>query len=80
MGDVDILVPREARPAAIRSLVEAGWSVGGQSSIQNFSVNFRKGEFGEADLHRDVFHFSRRNQMRYGRRLSRRTLLADRFW
>jgi hypothetical protein len=62
LGDVDILVPPEARATAIDCLFEAGWSVGGQSSTENFSCNFRKGEFGDIDLHRDAFHFSRRNQ------------------
>jgi hypothetical protein len=62
LGDVDILVPHEARPMAIDCLLGAGWSICGQSSTGNFSANFQKGEFGEVDLHRDVFHFSRRNQ------------------
>jgi hypothetical protein len=66
MGDVDILVPPEAVVAASDRLCEAGWSADGQPpeivryDVQRrISKNFRKGEFGEIDLHRSVFHFSR---------------------
>ena len=67
MCDVDILVPPEAVVAASDRLCEAGWSADGQPpeivrhEVQRrISTNFRKGEFGAIDLHRSVFHFSRR--------------------
>jgi len=67
MGDVDILVPPEAMVAASDRLCEAGWSADGQPpeivrrDVQrHLAKTFRKGEFGEIDLHCGVFHFSRR--------------------
>ena len=65
MGDVDILVPPEAVVAASDRLCEAGWSAeGGQPpeivrhDVQRrISTNFRNGEFGDIDLHRQRLSF-----------------------
>ena len=66
MGDIDILVPHDAVAIASDRLCEAGWSA---ELVELFardeaaiSQNYRKGEFGDIDLHRHVFHFSRRDR------------------
>jgi hypothetical protein len=67
MADIDILVPPEAVEIASDRLCEAGWSpkhgelpdlVRDDAPI---STNYQKGEFGRIDLHRQIFHFSRRD-------------------
>lgn len=66
MGDVDILVPPDATGAASDQLSKVGWSCRSRTS-DNFrrqlriSLNLRHGEFGDVDVHHQVFHFSRRN-------------------
>jgi hypothetical protein len=66
MGDVDILVQPEAIAETVSRLIEAGWSARSRI-VSRFidqprvSLNFRKGEYGDLDLHRQVFHFSRRS-------------------
>jgi hypothetical protein len=62
LGDVDILVRPRTVMAASDRLLEAGWSGNICDDLQRrLSINLRKGEFGQIDLHRSVFHFCRRD-------------------
>jgi hypothetical protein len=69
-GDVDILVLPESTAAASDRLCEAGWlakrgespEIVGRKSQVRIGTDYRKGEFGWIDLHRHVFHFSRRDR------------------
>jgi hypothetical protein len=66
MGDIDILVPPDTVIMANNRLREAGWS---GKHVESFvrdeaqiSANYLKGEFGDIDLHRHIFHFCRRDR------------------
>ena len=65
MADIDLLVPPAALTMASNRLREAGWSgewvEGFAVDEVQISVNCLKGEFGDIDLHRYAFHFSRRD-------------------
>lgn len=69
MGDVDILVPREDVVRATDVLHGAGWVSSSGESLPYLrslapvraSTNYRRGRFGDIDLHRVAFHFSRRD-------------------
>jgi hypothetical protein len=66
MGDVDVLLPPGTMRLATDSLRKIGWSAR-PKSIEHFnrglrpSLNFRRAEYGDVDMHQQVFHFSRRN-------------------
>lgn len=71
MGDVDILVLPEAVVAASDRLCETGWSSKGGYSPETLrrrvqiklgGEDYLKGEFGEIDLHFQVFYFARRDR------------------
>jgi len=69
LSDIDVLVRPEAAPDAIKCLTEAGWSsINGESAALlhrltqaqvRRSGNYRKGQYGEIDLHSFPFHYSR---------------------
>lgn len=67
LSDLDVLVRPEAAPDAIKCLTDAGWSsVNGESPALlhrltqvRRSGNYRKGQYGEIDLHTSPFHYSR---------------------
>jgi hypothetical protein len=69
LSDIDVLVRREAAPDAIKCLTDAGWcSINGESAALlhrltqaqvRRSGNYRKGQYGEIDLHSTPFHYSR---------------------
>jgi Uncharacterised nucleotidyltransferase len=69
LSDIDVLVRREAAPHAIKCLTNAGWcSINGESAALlhrltqaqvRRSGNYRKGQYGEIDLHSNPFHYSR---------------------
>ena len=67
MGDVDVLVPLDSIGAASDILSRTGWTAR-PKAIDHFnrrlrmSLNFRYPEYGDVDLHHQVFHFSRRNR------------------
>jgi hypothetical protein len=70
MADVDILVRPEAVVAASDRLCESGWSSKKGYSTERLrskvqasisGASYRKGEYGEIDLHCHVFYFTRRN-------------------
>jgi len=70
MGDVDILVRQEDGPRAASVLTAAGWeATNGDSALLlqqlaplRASSNYRRGIYGEVDLHTQAFHFCRRDQ------------------
>ena len=67
IGDIDLLVRRESAVAAVDALTCDGWSsVNGESppylrrlANTRISGNYRKGQYGELDLHISPFHFAR---------------------
>jgi peptidoglycan/xylan/chitin deacetylase (PgdA/CDA1 family) len=67
MGDVDILIRQERLAPALDALEADGWlAVGGESFAYlrqalptRLRANFRKGRYGEIDLHVSPFHFAR---------------------
>jgi hypothetical protein len=67
LGDVDILVHPETAPDAVKVLTGDGWcAVNGESPAYlhrlakvRISCNYRKGQYGEIDLHITPFHYSR---------------------
>ncbi|HET6390220.1 nucleotidyltransferase family protein [Hyphomicrobium sp.] len=69
MGDVDILVRQEDGPRAAAVLTASGWeSTNGDSALLlkqlaplRASSNYRRGVYGEVDLHTQAFHFCRRD-------------------
>ena len=69
MGDVDVLVRPDDVVGATDVLCASGWSSAVGSSPQYLrvlasvraSTNFRRGRFGDIDLHRVAFHFSKRD-------------------
>jgi hypothetical protein len=69
MGDVDVLVHPDDVVRATDVLGEAGWESSSGESLQYLrllatvraSTNFRRGQFGDIDLHRVAFHFSKRD-------------------
>ena len=70
MADVDILVRPEAAAAASDRLCDSGWSSKKGYSPERLrskvlasisGASYRKGEYGEIDLHCHVFYFTRRN-------------------
>jgi len=69
MGDVDILVLPEAVAAANDRLCETGWSskrgysperLRHRAQFSICGVDYLKGEFGEVDLHFQIYYFTRR--------------------
>ena len=69
MGDVDVLVHPDDVVRATDALCECGWESSSGESPQYLrllapvraSTNFRRGRFGDIDLHRVAFHFSKRD-------------------
>jgi hypothetical protein len=69
MGDVDVLVHPGDVVRATDALCECGWESSSGESRQYLrllapvraSTNFRRGRFGDIDLHRVAFHFSKRD-------------------
>jgi hypothetical protein len=69
MGDVDILVRPDDVVRATDVLCASGWESSSGESPQYLrvlasvraSTNFRRGRFGDIDLHRVAFHFSKRD-------------------
>jgi hypothetical protein len=67
LGDVDILVHPESAHDAVKALTGDGWcAVNGESPAYlrrlakvRISCNYRKGQYGEIDLHITPFHYSR---------------------
>jgi hypothetical protein len=69
LSDIDVLVRREDAPHTIKSLTDAGWcSINGESAALlhrltqmqvRRSGNYRKGLYGEIDVHSTPFHYSR---------------------
>ncbi len=67
IGDVDILVRPEHALAALDVLDADGWTATNGESVEylrrvapvRLSGNFRKGEYGEIDLHTSPYHFAR---------------------
>jgi hypothetical protein len=67
IGDVDVLVRGDTIVEAIDALSNAGWSaVNGESAPYlrrlahvRISGNYRKGQYGEVDLHINPFHFAK---------------------
>lgn len=70
MGDVDMLVRQEDGPRAVDALTAAGWeATNGDSALLlrqlapvRASSNYRRGVYGEVDLHTYAFHFCRRDE------------------
>lgn len=69
LSDLDILVRPEDAARAIEAVTLGGWQANrGESAAYlkrlarvRLSTNFRKGAFGEIDLHRHLFHYSARS-------------------
>jgi hypothetical protein len=69
MGDVDVLVRPDDVVGATDVLCASGWESSSGESPQYLralasvraSTNFRRGRFGDIDLHRVAFHFSKRD-------------------
>ena len=69
MGDVDVLTPPGDVVGATEALCGSGWEASSGESLQYLrqlapvraSTNFRKGRFGDIDLHRVAYHFSKRD-------------------
>ena len=69
MGDVDVLVHHDDVVRATDVLCQSGWESSSGESLQYLrqlapvraSTNFRRGRFGDIDLHRVAFHFSKRD-------------------
>jgi len=69
MGDVDVLVQPDDIVRATEVLCGSGWEASSGESPQYLrllapvraSTNFRRGRFGDIDLHRLAFHFSKRD-------------------
>ena len=69
MGDVDVLVHPDDVVRATEVLCESGWQSSSGESLPYLrllapvraSTNFRRGRFGDIDLHRVVFHFSKQD-------------------
>lgn len=67
LGDIDVLVHPTDAPAALDALHREGWvSVNGESleylrrvAVIRLNGNFRKGRYGNVDLHVNPFHYSR---------------------
>jgi hypothetical protein len=67
MGDIDVLIQKRDVAPALTALEASGWlPVGGESFAFLRQVlparlrgNFRKGQYGEIDLHVSPFHFAR---------------------
>jgi hypothetical protein len=67
MGDIDVLIQKRDVAPALAALEASGWlPVGGESFAFLRQVlptrlrgNFRKGQYGEIDLHISPFHFAR---------------------
>lgn len=69
LSDIDVLVRPQAAPDALKCLIDAGWcSINGESAALlhrltqaqvRRSGNYRKGQYGEIDLHSFPFHYSR---------------------
>ena len=70
MGDIDVLIQKRDSAQALEALEASGWlAVGGESFAflrqalpARLRVNFRKGQYGEIDLHVSPFHFARSTQ------------------
>lgn len=69
MGDVDVLVQPDDIVRATDVLCQSGWESSSGESLPYLrllapvraSTNFRRGRYGDIDLHRVVFHFSKRD-------------------